>query len=143
MQAVGYTAKPKSLDEVLKETEKMEAQLIGFDEKPAGVNGKFYDFSMQEASETENGLKVYPLNEDPGNDYNSSHKHTRQIVAPYNASRWRPTGATKSLICNPDSREAGTNAKSSASTINSFHLLSHLNKKCRWYEYWITQVTLV
>ncbi|CDP10524.1 unnamed protein product [Coffea canephora] len=108
LKDVGYTAKSKSLDEVLKETEKMEAQLIGFDEKPSVVNAKFDDFRVQEeASETENGLKVYPLNEDPGNDYNSSHKHIRQIVAPYNASRWRPTGATRSLICNPDSREAG------------------------------------
>lgn len=107
LKALGYSAKSKSLDEVLKETEKMEAQLIGFDEKPSVVTAKHNDFKVQEASETENDLKVYPLNEDPGNNYNSSHKPIRQKVVPYNASRWRPTGATKSLICNPDSRETG------------------------------------
>ncbi|KAL3535967.1 hypothetical protein ACH5RR_004428, partial [Cinchona calisaya] len=106
LKAQGYRAKSKSLDEVLKETEMMEAQLIGFDEKPSIVSSSLYDFKVQEASKTEYDLKVHPFNEDPGNNCNSSHKPTRQL-APYNASRGHTIRASKSQVCNPDSRVAG------------------------------------
>lgn len=116
VQAQGFSAKSKSLNEVLKETEKMEAQLIGFDEKPCTT--ELCDFEVEEAPKTEFDFNVHPVNR---GTLNSSHKPLRELMSPHNGSQLRPIGATKSRVCNPDSGEAGTNPITSAPSINSFH----------------------
>ncbi|KAL0423451.1 UNVERIFIED_CONTAM: Endoribonuclease Dicer4, partial [Sesamum radiatum] len=62
-RAQGYKSKTKSLEEVLRESKKMEAQLIGFDETPCYGTAEFGGLKLLENSHSHHDVKVHALSE--------------------------------------------------------------------------------
>lgn len=70
MQDQGYMLHSESLEEVLKSSSKMEAKLIGYDEKPIDVAFDSFEFEklkMQEHSNSDCNRKIQPMKMKPKN----------------------------------------------------------------------------
>ncbi|KAL0427693.1 UNVERIFIED_CONTAM: Dicer-like protein 4 [Sesamum latifolium] len=63
LKAQGYKSKTKSLEEVLRKSKKMEAELIGYDETPCYGTSEFGGLKLLENSQSDHDVKVYALSE--------------------------------------------------------------------------------
>ncbi|KAL0307821.1 UNVERIFIED_CONTAM: Dicer-like protein 4 [Sesamum calycinum] len=63
LKAQGYKSKTKSLEEVLRKSKKMEAELIGYDETPCYGTAEFGGLKLLENSQSDHDIKVYALSE--------------------------------------------------------------------------------
>ncbi|KAK3007427.1 hypothetical protein RJ639_013553 [Escallonia herrerae] len=69
LKAQGYKARSKSLEEVLRSSQKMEAKLIGYDEKPTDVLASypigFEKLAVHEPLRSNGHLKMHPVSVEP------------------------------------------------------------------------------
>ncbi|CAI9097482.1 OLC1v1033915C1 [Oldenlandia corymbosa var. corymbosa] len=110
----GLRSKSKSLEEVLKETKKMTAQLIGYDEVPWDVTAKLQDLKLQDVKGTDFDRKVHPLNEVNRNNGDDSHKLIRR----------RDIGVTKNQVRHVITQGKGICSLSYVSSIRNCSFLT-------------------
>lgn len=104
VQAEGFKTKYKSLEEILKMNRKMEAKLIGYDEKPTYfANVKVEDHLSNRFSD----LKVHPISVDPMKNCSPSMGPTTPPPSTCQLPRHQLTKTVKNNSPNVDSEAAG------------------------------------
>lgn len=115
-QDQGYRCTSKPLEEVVKETKKKEARLIGYDETPTIFSPELPESNLLEDSNGDLGFKIRPLNEMPQRNSSTKHKN----VAGQDSSQGAET--TNNGVLNSDSKESGKKNHDSDSLFLSFVL---------------------
>ncbi|KAI3446800.1 hypothetical protein Pfo_003465 [Paulownia fortunei] len=103
LKAQGYKSKSTSLEEVLRESEKREAKLIGYDETPSCETAKSGGLKVLENSQSDWDAKVYPLNEIPTSDCHTVSRPIRELPFPVESSEFRVAQPIHSKGCKIDS----------------------------------------
>ncbi|KAI3443972.1 hypothetical protein Pfo_000637 [Paulownia fortunei] len=135
LKAQGYKSKSKSLEEVLKESEKKEAKLIGYDEAPSQGTSKSGLLEVQEILQSVCNAKIYPLNEaSTGNCYTVS-RPIRQSPFPNKTSECSIEQTIHGNGCNIDSPairldHAGDADPQGTGALGTLSAKSHLYEIC-------------
>lgn len=114
-QDQGYRCTSKSLEEVVKETKKKKARLIGYDETPTILSPELHDSNLQEDSNSDLDFKVRPLNEMPQRNSSTKHKDVARQDSSLGGApgskpgELHPVETTNHGVLNSDSKESGKN----------------------------------
>ncbi|KAK6151640.1 hypothetical protein DH2020_014275 [Rehmannia glutinosa] len=109
LQAQGYKSKSKSLEEVLRKSEKREAKLIGYDETSSNEYPKSGGPIVPENPQSDCDAKVYPLNEIPTKNSHTISRHIKECRFPAESSEFRVKQPVHSKNCKIDSPAIGPN----------------------------------
>ncbi|KAK2993669.1 hypothetical protein RJ640_009484 [Escallonia rubra] len=120
LKAQGYKARSKSLEEVLRSSQKMEAKLIGYDEKPTDVLASypigFEKLAVHEPSRSNGHLKVHPVSVEPKK---VSKPNIGPVRQPPSSSKFQFTENIESHGCSVDSQTPGGSGKGSSKSAKS------------------------
>ncbi|KAK3033196.1 hypothetical protein RJ639_036988 [Escallonia herrerae] len=115
LKAQGYKARSKALEEVLRSSQKMEAKLIGYDEKPTDVLASypigFETLAVHEPSRSNGHLKVHPISVEPKK---VSKPNVGPVRQPPSSSNCQFTENIESNGCSVDSQTPGGSSKGSS-----------------------------
>ncbi|XP_020549658.1 dicer-like protein 4 isoform X2 [Sesamum indicum] len=102
LKAQGYKSKTKSLEEVLRKSKKMEAELIGYDEKPCYGTAEFGGLKLLENSQSDHDVKVYALSETSTSKSRTIPKPIRDRPFAHEASEFHNIKSNDYIIDSPD-----------------------------------------
>ncbi|KAL3623963.1 endoribonuclease Dicer [Castilleja foliolosa] len=86
LKGQGYKSKSALLEQVVRESEKKVARLIGYDETPSKQTAKSSGLIVLEDSQSDYDAKIYPLNEIPSSNFHKISRPIKECSSPAKSS---------------------------------------------------------